>query len=326
MRSLFTLAAAIALPALALPAVAEAQLTVPEGFVVEDVVRPGSFDHISGLAARDDGTIYVSDLGGADPLLARIDGENIEVLIEGLPLGSPGRMLFGDGRPTLGTDLVLADWNGTGMAGCCDGQTLRIDPETGAIVDTLSAGTPGRATGDAFGLALGRAGAGALSHSLYVMDFQGASPQPPVLFRAADGAPTYVLDHNDWTTDRKPGSMVMGRGDYGANLYIVDGANPPTVWRLDGGLGLSVFARGNPMIAPVAIAQAPAGPFAGSIFVLDPSAHALFMLDSTGGLSIFAKDVVGTQFSDMAFSADGQSLYLGLGDRLLRISAEAACR
>lgn len=326
MRPFTSLVAALALPALALPLTAAAQVTVPGGFIVEDVVDPGTFGHISGLAVRDDGTVYVSDLGGADPLLARVDGEHVEVLIEGLPLGSPGRMIFGDGRPALGTDLIMADWNGTGMSGCCDGQTLRIDPETGAIVDTLSAGTPGRRTGDAFGLAMGRAGAGALSHSLYVMDFQGASPQPPVLFRAGDGAPTYVLDHNDWTTDRKPGSMLMGRGDYGANLYIADGANPPTVWRVDPHLGLSVFARGAPMNTPVAIAQAPAGPFAGSIFVLDPAAHALFMLDPTGGLSIFAKDVTGTPFSDLAFSPDGQSLYLGLGDRLLRISRAPACR
>lgn len=318
---------ALALPALALalPTVAAAQIQVGPGFVVEDYVEPGTFHDISGLTVRDDGTVYVSDIGGADPRLARVYDGNVEVLIEGLPLGSPGRMLIGDGRPTLGTDLILADWNGMGMSGCCDGQTLRIDPETGAVIDTLSAGTPGRRTGDAFGLAMGRAGAGALSHSLYVMDFQGASPEPPVLFRAADGAPAYVLDHNDWTTDRKPGSMIMGRGDYGANLYIVDGANPPTIWQVDAHLGLRPFASGNPLRVPVAIAQAPAGPFEGAVFVLDPAAHAIFMLDPAGGLSQVAKGIVGTPFSDIAFSPDGQSMFLGLGDRLVRISPAPMC-
>lgn len=316
-----------ALPALALalPTLAAAQIQVGPGFVVEDHVEPGTFDHISGLTVGEDGTVYISDLGGADPRLARVRDGDVEVLVEGLPLGAPGRMLLGDGRPTLGTDLILADWNGTGMAGCCDGQTLRIDPETGAIIDTLSAGTPGRATGDAFGLAMGRAGAGALSHSLYVMDFQGASPEPPVLFRAVDGAPTHVLDHNDWTPDRKPGSMIMGRGDYGANLYIVDGASPPTIWRLDPGLALSPFVSGTPLQAPVAIAQAPAGPFEGAVFVLDPSAHALFVLDPAGGLSQVAKGIVGTPFSDIAFSPDGQRMFLGLGDRLIRISPAPMC-
>ncbi len=310
--------------ALALPVAAQAQIAPPAGFVVDEVA-PGHFDHISGLAVRDDGAVYVSDLGGADPRLARVDlAGAVDVLIEGLPLGAPGRMLFGDGRPALEADLILADWNGTGHSGCCAGQVLRIDPETGAVNETLSAGSPGVATGDPFGLALGVAGA--WPASLYVMDFQGASPDRPFLFSAGDGAPTRVYESgNLWTTDRKPGPMVMGRGAYGASLYIVDGANPPRVWRLAPGGGLSTFATGSPLITPVAIAQAPAGPFEGRLYVLDSAAHAIFELAPDGGLSVFATGVVATPFSDLSFAPDGQSLYVGAGDRLLRISPAPAC-
>lgn len=310
----------------ALTSIAVAQpLDLPRGFVVEDAVPAGTFQHISGVTVRDDGAVFVSDLGGADPSLSRVnlDG-SVDRLIEGLPLGSPGRMLMGDGRPALGTDLILADWNGTGMSGCCGGQVLRIDPETGAVVDTLSAGSPGVAVGDAFGLAMGVAGA--FPGSLYVMDFQGASKDLPFLFRAGDGAPSRVYSSgNLWTTDRKPGSMVMGRGDYGASLYIVDGANPPKVWSLDARHNLRAFAQGAPLATPVAIAQAPAGPFAGQLFVLDPAAHAIFMVAPGGGISLFADGLVGTQFSDLGFAPDGQSMYVGAGDRLLRVSLAPLC-
>ena len=67
------------------------------------------------------------------------------------------------------------------------------------------------------------------------------------------------------------------------------------------------------------------GPFAGQLFVLDPAAHAIFMVAPDGGISLFADGLVGTQFSDLSFAPDGQSMYVGAGDRLLRISLEPLC-
>ncbi|MCA8960081.1 MAG: hypothetical protein KDC38_06190, partial [Planctomycetes bacterium] len=153
-------------------------------------------------------------------------------LIAGLPLGNPDRMLLGDGSALLGDGLVLADHNSMETAECCDGRVYRIDLDTLAVT-TIAAGNPLSSPGDPFGIAQGLGGA--FGEHLYVMDFEGASPSPPVLYRVLpDGTPQpFVFDEPNWPLNASPKDLAFDpTGAYGGDLFIADDGSSDVIWRV----------------------------------------------------------------------------------------------
>src|SRR5207247_2125968 len=134
-------------------------------------------------------------------------------LLSGLPLGNPAKILIGDGRPLVGTDLIVADWNTEYNSPCCAGRVYRINPQTGSVSILANANPAFSPPGDPFGLALGPGGP--WGTSLYVMDFEGNSPNPPVLYRVSDGptSTTFLIKPDIWTTNQQPQALAFSPGN-----------------------------------------------------------------------------------------------------------------
>ncbi len=313
-------------------------MSVPTGFNVQTFLSGPPFVTIAGLAFSQDGKLYISDLGqppmsgGQRIFTINLATKSVSTLISGLPLGSPARMLVGDGRPLVGNDLIVSDWNSQVSSPCCDGRVFKISRQTGSFTVLASANPAFPPPGDPFGLALGPGGN--FGDGLYVMDFDGASPNPPVLYRVnADGSETVVLvSPSTWTVDRLPTHIAFGTGGgFGHDLYVTDIFNPATIWRVKAitsdvsSFVLSSFVTGAPLIGPSSLRFGPGGAFGTNLYVLDASG-VIFTIASDGTVSTFATGLptANTFYPDLAFAPDGQSLFVAINDNIIEITPSTA--
>ncbi len=308
------------------PVVAAPGVDVPEGFVATEVVVGEGLTRISGMALGPDGMLYVSDIGElavhGDEGIYRVDpsdGTVSTVVPSGLPLGTPGRLLFGDGRAPFGDDLIVADWNSEETAGCCGGRIFSVDVETGAVA-TVSLGSPSLTTGDPFGIALA---SGGFPGAAYVQDFQGASSQEPVLMRIdADGSAHDVLaGPSAWATTQAPRHIVIGQGAGYSGMYILDGA-PGRIWHVDADYNLTTFIDGPAIGGTPATGRFGLGDaFGRSLYVLGSASKELKTITPEGTSSVFGTVDDADGFADMVFAPGCGTLYIGTGDRIVAIQA-----
>src|SRR5258705_12998974 len=107
------------------------------------------------------------------------------------------------------------------------------------------------------------------------MDFEGNSPNPPVLFRVNDDGTrsTFTTNPSVWATARYPSDIAFSSGpDFGDYLYGIDGSQQggdPIIWRVNAQSQISRFAFGAPFKNPVAIEFGQGGPFGRNLYVLD---------------------------------------------------------
>ena len=303
-------------------------IVLPPGFEAVEVLVGGPLTHISGMTLHPDGRIFVSDLGevsinGDETILAidPVTGSH-DVIESGLPLGAPGRLAFSDGRAPGGEALLVADWNTNVTSACCGGRVLSVDLSTNTT-SVLSDGWPGLSVGDPFGLALADSG---YPGGVYVMDFQGASAQEPVLFRLDEtGTEQYFASSgNQWPTDRAPRHIEFGSGDGFRGLYVVDGVpSNPTIWHVDDGGLISSFFDGSPLVSPTTARFGRGDAFGTGMYVLDSATKELNVIDAAGTATHFASGLDQTTvFSDMVFAPGCGTLYVGMGDRIVAIRPE----
>jgi hypothetical protein len=290
------------------------------------------FRSLSGIVADGAGSLYVGDLGpaGAPPGLAKIHKVDLATRLvttfdSAPPIHDPGRLLIGDGRALTGTDLVVSDHNAGPGAACCNGAIWRIDRTTGAATPIVVGNGGATPVGDPFGLALGPAG------SLYVMDFQGSSSDPPVVVRVAATGTAQALPLANpwmWTTDRVPFDLAVGGARFADDIFVLDPVTtppvtapgvPPTIWRIASDGTISSFAS-FPAQIPAALAFAPGNLFGTDLYVLLENGD-LFALAPDGRATKVAANVPvqGGWATDMAFSPDGQRLYVTAFDTIYEI-------
>lgn len=296
-------------------------IEVEDGFEAVEVLAGGPLQHISGVAIHPDGRVIVADLGdvgtNGDESIVAIDpvtGAH-EVLASGLPLGAPGRMVVEHRAAPLSDRLIIADWNTEESSHCCDGRILELDLDTLDPPTVRSLGLTTYAHGDPFGLTLGHDG------DLTVMDFQGASAQYPSMYKLRGAtADPFASSGNVWTTDRLPRHTEYGSGAGFDGYYVTDGVSPPTIWRVDDGGLISVFAQGGIMGYPTTARFGRGDAFGSDMYVLDSATKQLYTYDATGSSTLFG---IGfdetTQFSDMAFAPGCGTLYVGMGDRVVAV-------
>ena len=296
---------------------------------------------ISGLAASNDGRIYVNSYGGTPSLFhLELSTGLVNTLIGGLPLSYPDRILLGDGRPLVGWDLVVSDHNTDMTSPCCAGHVLRVDPASGDHV-SLARGNPlAPSFGDPFGLALG--GGGPFGTSLYVMDFEGAASQSPVLYRVhPDGSEeVFLVEPGTWTVDRLPADIAFDQsGVFGGDLFVTDHSTVgrgPTIWRVAADSTLSSFYEGEPLQGPASVRFGLGGAFGDSMYVLDvrPNESVILKFAPDGTSTVLASNLPGKSqphdpWPDMVFSPAGDNLFVGIGDTVFRIyeppPSEATC-
>jgi hypothetical protein len=166
------------------------------------------------------------------------------------------------------------------------------------------------------------------------MDFEGASPNPPVLYRInEDGSQSVVLIRPDvWTVDRNPQHIVFGTGDdFGNDLYVADtpdlGGGPPTIWRVTPQGGLSSFVAGFPLAKPLSLRFGPGGDFGTDLYVLDvtQAEGRILRVAPDGTTSEFVAGLPGTgdqpfSYPDFVFTPDGQKLLVGIRDTIYEIT------
>ncbi len=244
------------------------------------------------------------------------------LLHAGLPLSAAGQMLIGDGRPSVGTDLVIADFNSVESAACCDGRVFRYDRGAGTfsvLVDT----NPGPGTGDPFGLALGPGGA--WGDAVYVCDFQGASPFAPFVFVAGGGV--FAADAGLWTINRLPTQLEFGPSAYGGDLFVLDSSGsdgPPAVWRVSDTGVISALAAGSELAGGVAMKFGPGGVFGTELYVLTIVGEngAVRRVSPAGEIEtiVTMSFPSGPTGGGMAFTEDGQTMLVTSNDRMYRIT------
>lgn len=321
------------------PGVVHAEIVVPDGFAVEVFFAGPPLETIRALVVSPGGTLYVADRGGlavaGDSRLISIDvpTRSASVLLSDLPLtGALDEVILGDGRPLLGTDLIVADHNSEETKYCCDGRVLRVNRNSGCWI-TLSQGNPAfDPPGDPCGLALAPAG-GFLS-GLYVMDFEGDSPHPPVLYRINDdGSRDVVLVAPDvWTVDRTPQRIDFAPlgSSHGPAAYVSETSamtGAAAVWKITPTLELSEFIAGTTLRDPISLEFAPGPPWGEALLILDstPDSTKIWAADPQGSLSLFAtglpgRDPAADGGGDLAFDVAGEYLYVGLVDTIFRVS------
>ena len=298
---------------------------VPEGFESFDIIGAGEIGHISGMALHPvTGDLYVSDIGdpavAGDEAIHRVDPQTgtVTTILNGLPLGSPGRMVFSDGRAPFGSDLILADWNTEEDAACCGGRIFRINVDDGTY-SVVSTGSPNLTTGDPFGVALADAG---FPGSVYVQDFQGASMQTPRLLRIDPDGTTHdaLVDPVQWSLVPTPRHIVIGEGDY-HGIYALDSA-PGNVWHIDADFNLTSFASGPALGNTPATARfGLGGAFGSELYVLGASTDELKTIAPDGTISVFGTIDDADGFADMVFAPGCGTLYVGTLDRIIAIRA-----
>lgn len=315
------------------PVAADSHITLPPGFQADLVLddHPLSTE-ISGLAVGHFGELIVADIGDAfsygDEVFMYLEWDpfTVTVVETGLPMGSPARMAVGNGHPLIGDDLVLADWNSNETSGCCNGRVFQVNHWLGDFT-TLAVGNPAYPPpGDPFGVAIGQGGA--FGDDIYVMDFEGASPHPPVLYRIhADGSQSVVAtDPAVWTVNRRPTDIAIDPGSgFGGDLYVVDAISPPTIWQVNAAGVISSLLSGAPLREPAALAFAPGGAFGTDLYVFDDANGTIYTVTPTGDVSVFAtglpENAPHSITPDIAFTPDGATLFVGSGDTLIRIDA-----
>ncbi|MEM7262421.1 MAG: hypothetical protein AAF488_10565, partial [Planctomycetota bacterium] len=302
---------------LASPAAAQ---TVPSGFSATPVVAGPSYSDLHGIVVTADERLLIArgsrTVGNQELVEVDLVTGVSSSLISGLPLGHPDRMLIGNGGPLLGNDLILADHNSNEVAPCCDGRVFRIDLDTLAVT-TVSAGNPlGGSVGDPFGVAQGLGGA--FGTSLYVVDFQGASPVPPVIYEVLnDGtAVPLVVDEPQWSVNASPKDLAFDpSGAYSGDLFVADEGEDDTVWRVTPTGVVTSFAD---FPRPTAVAFGPGGPFGQTMYVLSHvgNTSTLYTVAPDGSVTEFATGFrsVTAATPDIAFSPDGQTLYVAIED------------
>ncbi|HWS87495.1 MAG TPA: RHS repeat-associated core domain-containing protein [Pyrinomonadaceae bacterium] len=286
---------------------------------------PGAF---AGIVVSPDGKLYAANLN-LNVYEIDLATKNVRTVLTGR-LSWPGKLLLGDGRPLVGTDLILADNNAQeNPSNCCDGRVFRINRQTGAV-SVISNGNPTfNPPGDPFGVALGPGGL--WGSALYVMDFEGSSPNPPVLFRVNDNGTrsTFVTNPQVWTRERFPTDIAFSpHPEFGDYLYAIDGAQgggDPVIWRVSPQGELSKFSFGGSMLNPVALEFGQGGAFGKSLYVLDRARGQIFTVAPDGTVSVFVRGLPTSSnqiSSDLAFSPDGRSLFVALDDRIYEITAK----
>ncbi len=312
-------------------------IVLPPGFEAIEIATLDPDSRISGMTIRGESELFLSDVGGdptGDEAIHRVDLMTgaVTTPVRGLPISSPGRMVAGDGRPPLGEDIIVADWNTQESSECCDGRVLRFVVDstgTAAKHEPLSMGSPGATVGDAFGLALGTGGE--FGASLYVMDFQGSSAQAPFVFEidAQGNRRRTAEDPSQWTLSSFPLHLEFARGNGFYGLYVADNngtSGTPTIWRVLGNSNISPFAQGAPFDGLASLRFGPGGLFGTEMYVLDGSANKVRMVDPTGASVIFASGIDDADgLSDMVFAPDAGRLYLGVGNRVIAIQPISTC-
>jgi hypothetical protein len=305
-------------------------------FAARPVLGGAPFRSLSGIVADGAGSLYVADLGpaGAPAGFARIYKVDIasrlvSTLNSAPPILDPGRLLIGDGRALTGTDLIVSDHNAEPGAPCCNGSVWRVDRVTGAATPLIVGNGGVTAIGDPFGLALGPGGP--FGNGLYAMDFQGSSSDPPVVVRvtapgSAERLP--IVTPWMWSTDRVPFDLAFGGARFGGHLFVLDPVTtppvtapgvPPTIWRISGDGVIRAFLA-FPGQIPAALAFGPGNLFGTNLYVLLENGDLLSVAPDAKAVKVAANvPVQGSWATDMAFSPDGQRLYVTAFDTIYEI-------
>jgi RHS repeat-associated protein len=302
----------------------EFNIKLPFKFSAASYLSGSPFNSIIGMVAAEYGKLYVSDSSGA--IIAVDLATRATTTVTTLPYARPRNMVIGDA--SFGGSLIVSDHNSQPFSDCCTGQVLKIDPVTGQVT-VLSDGNPSYpGFADPFGLAFSTGGnfpAGA-----YVMDFEGSSPYPPNLFRiTGDGTRSpFLTNPSIWTTERFPTYLAFAPGgDFGNDLFVADslGVVSPVIWRVDAQGGITSFVSGEPLRSPGIMKFGRGGIFGTDLYVLDNQLKSIFRITPGGTISVFARDLPLTEgLTSMEFAPDGQSLFVGAGSKLIRITSPAS--
>jgi hypothetical protein len=315
-KNLFSL---LAVAAIAVPVQAE----VPLRYQAQPFLVGAPFSVLAGIAVDANGKLYVGDEGSSTIFKVDVASKAVSALVQNSPIKSPDRMLIGDGRALTGVDLIVSDQNAEPTQICCNGSVWRVDHQTGAYT-LLALGNGGiTPTGDPWGMALGPGGA--FGDALYVMDFQGASPDAPFLFRIPSPGVTNkfpLLDPGVWTTDRLPLEISFGGASFAGDLFVLDPVATPgtlrNIWRVGSSGAISQFFT-FPIQDPAAMKFGTGGIFGTNLYVLMDGGD-LLEISADGTAVVVARGVpVALGWTDIAFSPSGNRLFVVANNGIFEI-------
>ncbi len=307
---------------------ATAQPVAATGYQVRVMQDGAPLEGIAAVLATGD-EVFVADsaFAGTGSTIFRFDpGTGTIAPLTGLPEAiGISDMVQGDGTLFSSSNIYVSDNNvtpsGPGFVSCCEGVVFEIDRVTGAS-SVLTVGNPTFAPpGDPAGLDIVKTGG--FARGLYVMDFQGASPNPPVLYRvnSGGGATTVYFDEVALPRSSSPQRIEYGGGgDYGDVLMIVDanGSSGARVWKLAPDHSLTLWIPNDPGLTVGELELAPAGFFGGRMYgaAIDGSVRGVAKINPDGSRDFI---VTGTTVKDLSIAPDGRALYFAEGATLYQV-------
>jgi hypothetical protein len=287
-------------------------LKVVSGFTSSILVQ--SQNNIPGLALSNDGILYFNSESGG-PIFQRNMATGEVSTLKSTGLLGHGAMVVANGGG-FGNDLLHADHNaGQNFAGA----VFRTNRITGESTVLLSGAVNRPTQGDPVGVAIGKGGA--FGTDLYVMDFQGASPDSPLLERIQpSGQVSIFAEGSPWTVDSVPLRMdISPVGEFGEFIFVADPATK-VIWRVSPSGQTSIFNTSE-VLTPASVRFAPGGAFGNLLYVLEQNGR-IVRIKPDGTVMPFSAAIPGVENGgDLVFDATGEHLYVGIKNLVYDVSA-----
>jgi RHS repeat-associated protein len=199
------------------------------------------------------------------------------------------------------------------------GAVFRTNRITGESTVLLSGAVNRPTQGDPVGVAIGKGGA--FGTDLYVMDFQGASPDSPLLERIQpSGQVSIFAEGSPWTVDSVPLRMdISPVGEFGEFIFVADPITK-VIWRVSPSGQTSIFNTSE-VLTPASVRFAPGGAFGNLLYVLEQNGR-IVRIKPDGTVMPFSAAIPGVENGgDLVFDATGEHLYVGIKNRVYDVSA-----
>ena len=291
-------------------------MVTPDGFEATLILEDSAYAFSALVVDPVTGNLLVTNGGSGLYEVDPATGTMTLISSNSLIKQTPNEMVWGDGVLIPSDQLMLSEHNATSSSTCCEGSVYQVDPSTGSVT-TWWTGSPSSSGADPKGLAF-PTDTSAWGEYIYVSDTAGDTSSLPQIWRGnSSGRASFVRSSSTWSTSHTPQKMGFAPDSWGNELYIYNSHNQYLQVVTASGSVSSWLSpgAGNGIVWSTADTWHDA---AGDeqLYMVGED---LVQIAVDGTTTVWATPPDGG--NDLAFSADGETLYLEWNDGIIAIDA-----